>query len=568
MRALYAIIMAETLLHNEIKELFERKSPLSDPQITEQVLKLFEEAELQARSRTDYLYTPVVYTNYTGEKSFGELGPVNRYSMDYRILALRSWQAFTDNDIAKLIIDNYVKWVIGVGLRIEAQPNREVLRSEGVNLTDEQLSDFKKVIESRFDIHSNSKHSGYSKQMNLHQTAAEAVKIAALSGDCLIVKRFNPKTGLNVEVIDGLRIVTPVENNKIFNILKAKNHRIVNGIEMNERGEHIAYFVQRENEFSHERILAKGPKTGRPMAFMMYFSKYRIDYNRGVPILSPILENIQKIDRYKEASVGSAEERAKIVLQITHTEKSTGENPFIEKLRNSVALNNVGLNQDQSRDYQVSESTAQRIATTTDKEVYNMPVGSRLEAIEAKNELYFNEFFMTNLGIIAAACGIPPEVAKMTFNSNYTASRMATLSWDFSVSTYRHEVAVNGYYLPLYKEFLTDTVLRGKIDAPGFIDALRNKNHYVLESYCKAKFIGPRVPHTDPFKEVQAERLKLGPQGENAPLTTPERATEHLGGGDYEENKEKFKYQTEDFKQEIEPKEVIEVERNKNEKNK
>ena len=83
-------------------------------------------------------------------------------------------------------------------------------------------------------------------------------------------------------------------------------------------------------------------------------------------------------------------------------------------------------------------------------------------------------------------------------------------------------------------------VLQNNIKLPGLVNAIQSNNFYVVEAYKNSRFIGTSVPHIDPVKEVKAERLKLGDQGRNLPLTTAEQATENLNMGDYSSNLAKF----------------------------
>lgn len=83
-------------------------------------------------------------------------------------------------------------------------------------------------------------------------------------------------------------------------------------------------------------------------------------------------KTIKKLERYKEATVGSAEERAKIVMQIVHDRDSTGENP-ITNLAKGRGVGGANL----SDDLPVSEQgkqLANTIAATTNKSTYNMPL--------------------------------------------------------------------------------------------------------------------------------------------------------------------------------------------------
>ena len=87
--------------------------------------------------------------------------------------------------------------------------------------------------------------------------------------------------------------------------------------------------------------------------------------------------------------------------------------------------------------------------------------------------------------------------------------------------------------------------MKNKVQAPGYLVARARKDLMIIESYQCARFVGANVPHIDPVKEVEAERMKLGPGLAHAPLTTLEASTEALNGGDYDTNVEQAKTELE-----------------------
>jgi capsid protein len=71
----------------------------------------------------------------------------------------------------------------------------------------------------------------------------------------------------------------------------------------------------------------------------------------------------------------------------------------------------------------------------------------------------------------------------------------------------------------------------GYIDAPGFIDALREKNQMVMGAYLYNRWVGDLFPDIDPLKTVKYLREAMGVAFEHVPLMTPERAAEILEQG-------------------------------------
>jgi capsid protein len=253
-----------------------------------------------------------------------------------------------------------------------------------------------------------------------------------------------------------------------------------------------------------------------------------------MPILGVILEKLSKMDRYSDAVLGSAEERAKIVMFIQHHLNASGDNPFMQNIVKAVdpTAQNVPVTDD-------GKVLADNIAATTQKAVFNMPQGSELKTVNSENDLYFKDFITVNIHLVCAAIGMPYNIAMSKYDDNYSSSRAAIKDWENTLNVTR-EYFGRAFYRPIYKFYLEIMVMEGKISAPGYINARQTNNRFILNAYRKARFVGTPVPHIDPVKEVNAERAKLGPLGAHLPLTTLEAATENLNGGESQSNIEQF----------------------------
>lgn len=487
-------------------------------------------------------YTPLLSVDFDGEKTPGELGPVIEYDLDNFALRARGWEAYLSSDIAQTITKRFVMWIVGKGLRLQCEPSDVVLNSEGFKGLD--IESFCTTTEARFNLHTQLKESDYKGLDNTQRLASTILTNAIVGGDVLCVQRVTNGI-VNTQLIDGMNISTPIAGDAISNATKRGN-RIDNGIELNSKGEHVAFHVKVVNEgiaLKYKRILAKGPASGQTMAFLVTGFKYKIDDNRGIPLFSAVLENIKKLDRYKEAIVGTAEEQAKVVYQIVHGRSSTGDNPLANNMTKAIGRGNE-LPTDVN-----GKQLADNVAATTNKSTFNMPVDSELKALGVSgSQANFETFLNANKGIFSATFGIPPEVAFMKYDSNYSASRAAIKDWEHSIGVWRNDLSFQ-FYNPTYKLWLHLQIITGKIIAEGYLSAVTQDNVMALAAFRNARFIGASVPHIDPVKEVAAQRLKLGKTGENIPLTTAEKATEALDEGDYNVNVIKYAKELVDSKE-------------------
>lgn len=455
---------------------------------------------------------------YDGEKTEGELGLIKDYYPNHHRLAARAWQLYLESDIAHAIMNTFVFWIIGDGLKLQTEPDKQVLEAKSINLDTDLFSN---TVESFFSLHSNSKESSYNQQGDIHEVAEMALKYAYIAGDCLVRFRITDD-GANAQVIDGRNIIDPLENS-LRNSAEARGNRIVNGIEQNKSGKHIAYYVLERNG-KVKRIAARSQ--GRVVATMIYGLKHR-SFNRGIPLMSAVMESLKKLERYKEATIGAAEEVAKIVYYIYHNETSTGEHfttPNATNRRAALDLDN---------DY-IREDYIENIIETTQKNAINMPRGAELRKLSAENDMYYKDFFIANFDVICATLGIPPEVVMQKFGQSFSASRVSTKMLEQNVKVKRKKF-YKQFYQPFYELWLESSMLQGVIDLEGLRTALFT-DRYSRSAVLKCSFIGINVPHIDPKKEADAMRVLLGEKLENVPLINIDRATTELNGGDHKSN--------------------------------
>lgn len=479
-------------------------------------------------------YRTLFSWSFNGEKNLGEIGPIKNYFIDYEGLRARSWQAYLDSELAQTVLKKYTSWVIGKGLRLQAEPMERILKEEGVSIN---VHKFSESVEDRFFLFAKSRYSDYSGMTPLMRLQGIAHKNAKVGGDVLVILRYVDKC-LKVQLIDGAHVIQPIKigaiNISFFTFAENNGNRIENGIEFGPNNEHVAYYVRKPGVGGVDttRVAAKGRKSGLTLAYLVYGFQYRIDNMRGLPLLAVVMETLKKLERYKEATVATAEELAKISYQVTHQQYSTGESPLVGQL---AKAHDAEAGSDLPVDVSGNEM-ANTVATTQNKQAYNLPLGAKIETINPnKYQLYFKDFYEVNGDSICATLGMPPDVARAKYNSNYSASRAAIKDWEHTLNVERDDFG-SQFMNPIYEFFLYIEILKNKVNAPGFLKAWIDDNYIVIEAYCAARWSGTSVPHIDPLKEVQAERLKLGGTGANIPLTTVEQAVENLNSGDSDAN--------------------------------
>lgn len=463
---------------------------------------------------------------YDGEKTPNELGTAYNFELDYLTLRMRAWEAFIKSTVIQTAIKNYCLWIVGSGLKFQAEPAKEYLLLRGINIGDGR--DFANTIEAQFRLFCNSKESVYSKQMNLHALAGEALKNAILSGDVLIIERYSGYQP-TVQIIDGCYVHNPTNFGDIEAVNAAGNN-LINGVEVSTTGEHIAYWVE-QDDGECVRILANpsGLK-GKRQAWLLYGLRHKINDTRGMSLLTAVMERDAKLDRYLEASVGAAEENSKIPFTFEHNVNGMGDNPAFKHLAQTMGVAKTVNNETNTLD-----GYATHIAQTTGKQVYNMPPGAQLKTNTSHSDPNFNNFYTPNAELIYATIGIPPEVAMGKYNGSYSGSRAANKSWEFKMKVERVNTLTEFFYKPIYEFWFLINFYKGNITAPGYREAIMNNDWLIVQAYNGCRFIGSGVPHIDPVVEVTAERLKLGSMYDSVPLESGEQAAENSDNLDFNE---------------------------------
>lgn len=502
-----------------------------------------DEKEAYFRPNGAGVRTYYTWSMYDGERNLGGIGPVKDYWLDYESLRARGWQAYLTNESVQTIVNKLIVWTIGRGLKPDYNPNVVVLKSEGIQITPEQVQGISELIEARFCLYKESKYSSYSGMMNLSHAESVCYRNSKNGGDTLVVLRYINNM-VKFELIDGCHVISPMGGDDWNPRELGNGNRIMNGVEMNDRGEHVAYHI-RDAKLKYHRIEAKSKTTGLTVAFLVGGLEYRLDNSRCIPALSGLFEVLATMDRYKSATIATAEEQAKIVYQIKHGATSTGENPLIQQIT-------------QARDTAKNDGTvpvsaditamADKVAVSTEKQVINNVPDSEVMPINKnQNELYFKDFYSTFFDLVCAAIGMPPNVAMSKYDTSFSSARAAIKDWEHSLLIDRYKFSL-AFLQPIFELWLHTEVLKNKIELSGYLLASAQKNETILACYRQVTWIGDNVPHIDPLKEVMAERLKLGNTSDSIPLTTVEAATQTLNGGDSRSNLQQYSKELEQSK--------------------
>lgn len=468
---------------------------------------------------------PIFPRIYDGEKNMGEMGPIYQYFLAHYQLRARSRQLYLESEICQTVIRRYTQWVIGSGLLLQAEPQKDVLKSKGINIDTEV---FNKSVESYWKVYANSKMADATGKKTLNGLQAEAETESKIGGDMLVLLSV-VKGIVKVRHIDGSHVMTPPYISSINGDSYAENgNRVRWGIEIDANGKQVAFYVRACDGITYERIEAIGRKSGMVMAYMIFGFKYTIDSERGMPLLVAVMETAKKLERYNSAALASAEERQKIPYFFEHGVTSTNEDPQLG-IRAKITAGRHNIQADTATTIN-GDQLASKVAASTNKQVYNLPNDVSVKSLESKQELHVSEFSMLHVDLICATVGIPPNVAMSKYEDSFSASRMAGKDWEHTFMLERKTFSQQ-YLDPIYALQVYVWVHSNEIQAPGYLTAFMKGDEMAINAYLYARWVGDSFPDIDPLKTAKYLREMTGPTLAHIPFMTPESATEYMGQG-------------------------------------
>lgn len=457
------------------------------------------------------------YANHDGDKYPGGFGVTDLFVTDYWTLRARSAQLFKTNLYARGLIRRLVTNEINTGLHLECVPEESIL-----GVAEDSLADWSETVENRWNIWAKSKKiCDARKQLTFGALQAEARRESLIEGDVLCVLLQDRKTLLpSVQLISGSLVQSPI------NVKVSTKNRIEHGVELSDTGEHVAFWV-RQGDGTSKRLEANGRRSGRKLAWLVYGTDKRKDEVRGEPLLSLILQSLREVDRYRD----SAQRKAVINSMLAMFIRRTEDRPNSKSLTGGAVRKGVEI---------VNDLQGERVFNIQDQ----IP-GMVLEALEVGEEPQgfmphgtdekFGDFEEAIIQAVAWANEIPPEILRLSFSSNYSASQAAINEFKIYLNKMRRDFG-ESFCQPIYEDWLISEVLSKRVPAPGLIEAWRDPLKYdALGAWLMSDWGGHIKPAVDMVKLVRgyADSIHEG-------LMTRDRAARELSGTKYSKNVQKL----------------------------
>lgn len=411
-----------------------------------------QQPKTQAQSQAGY-----DYRYFDGDKFIGGFGDTRIYSLDYDTLILRSSQLFRDNLYARGLLRRLVTNEINQGLNPSVQPIEDLLDKPR-----DSLAEWSENVENRFGIWAGNKELCDTARLDDFYEIQRKVRMESLiCGDVLVILRIDNRTNLpRVQIIPGDRIRSPLTS-----VAQTTNY-IYRGVELNKYNQHVAFYIlDRNNEYI--RIPARGTKSNRQIAWMVYGCDRRASDVRGEPLLSIILQSIKELDRYRDAMQRKAAINAILAMFVKKGQQLIGSAPLSSGAARKLKVTEDAPN-NTKRQFKIQEQMPGMVVE--ELQAGEEIVGFGNQAVDFQ----FAEFESSVISAIAWANEIPPEILQLAFSSNYSASQAANNEYRNYLNKFRAKFG-SEFCTPIYRDWLLAEILTGRIKADGFLESWADK---------------------------------------------------------------------------------------------
>lgn len=404
---------------------------------------------------------------------------------DLRTLREESQNMLRNSAIAVGAVKTNITKVVGTGLKVKPQINRESL-----NLSDEAADKWERAAEREFLLATDTREIDAERQLTFSLLQALVLLKTLEDGDVFTnMPRFtrpgSPYT-LKLQIIEAARVVNQHG--------LADSNQMAAGVEKDATGAPIAYHIcnqhpggvryRAKQDLSWTRLPAFGKNSGSPLV-LHHYDKTRPGQTRGVPYLTPVLEIIKQLGRYTDAEVMAAVVSGMLSVFIT-TESGDPGNVLTPDPETAAA---------DSTDTGVELGYGSVVGLLPGETVSTVNPGRPNPA--------FDPFVTALCRQIGVALEIPFELLVKHFTASYSAARAALLeAWAYF--NRRRRWLVTSFCQPVYEAIITEAVATGRLSAPGFFS-----DPAIRRAYLGTIWIGDAPGQIDPLKEINAAEKRM-----------------------------------------------------------
>lgn len=426
------------------------------------------------------------------------------------MLISRSRDAYRNHMLGRAAISRSATNVVGVGLTV--RPNVD---GAALGLSDEEADGLNAELARYFALWAESPAECDAESgSDFYMLQRVAFISAMVSGDVFTLTPYDLRPGgiyaTKLQLVEAERIASgleatanPLESDGIrFDDIGRPTHcRVCRGYPNDLRSTGAQQW---------DWVAIFGEQTGRRRVLHVWNEKDRPGQVRGVPYLAPILEALQKLERFSQAELTAAVISAMFTVAIKYPDDDEGGG-----LGGGAGLWDRGSDDPNKQEASpiVTSSRdhdSQAPLTLGEGAVWELEPGAEPVSINPNRpNAQFDPFFLAIVKEIGAALDQPMEVLLLHFSSSYTAARAAfNQLWKFI--RLRRSLLTVQFCQPVYELIIDEMVARGLIVAPGYSDPIKRR------AYTRALWIGQPLGALNEQVEAKAatERIANGTSNE------------------------------------------------------
>lgn len=474
-------------------------------------------------SASSVAYSQPVAGRFDGSNFFGGLsGQIDEIdNLDYYTLRSRSAALFYSNLYARGLVRCQVTNVINTGLSVECVPDASIL-----GMDEQALVSWSEMVEARYGLFGNAKRvidaKGYRSDGGLQR---QIYQEAFISGDVLVICRINPVTRLpQVQVVPGDRVETPPG--------MALRSDVVDGVQLDDNGQHLGFWIYKGTrdralvgtslQDAYQYVPARGPRSGRHTAWLVYGVDKREDGVRGEPALGIGLQAYKSILDFRTAALDKAKHNAMIV---GFTKRERDIPPSMSLTDGAVRKRDLTIDGGAEAPLRMHELLPGMWFDRLQPGEEPMPFSN------AGTDVQLGPFEETIVASLAWSLRIPPEIARLTFSSNYSASQAALQEYIVTLGQERSRFSQE-HCQNLFEEWFVSEQLLGKFQAGAFLEAYADPTRYdESAAWLRTDWYGVIKPPVDVVKQTRGYQAMVD-QG----WITNDRVARELSGSKYTSN--------------------------------
>ena len=423
---------------------------------------------------------------------------VDQNSPDYDTLEARdgsvamSRDMWMNNSLAQAIIRRIKTNVVGSGLKLQAQIKRDFLQ-----LSKEDAIEWQRNTERRFKNWANSKDCDITRQQNFYELQDLVFLSVLLSGDVSVL--YPQKS---VRTLNSALRVRLIESDLLSNPQYTPDtNEIAGGIKLDSNGAPEAYFYSNFYPGGNRKLyynmqwteIKAFARNGNRQVHHLFF-KERPGQRRGMPLLAPVVEDLVRITKLKEAEL-TAHVISSFFTVFVKDQSGLAPQPIYEGFVSPSVNEQEGNNVPNPSDNKHSMGSGNVVYLSDDKDISIADPRRMSEA--------FEPFFKSFVEQISAAVELPHEQLMMHFQSSYSAARGALLEGWKAIRSKRAWLS-NNFCQPTYQAWLDEQVASGQIIAPGYFEDLE-----IRSAWSNTVWAGMGNGQLDPLKETRASINKI-----------------------------------------------------------